>query len=122
LTAGELTINDNLLIFYAGHGFWDEKANIQDTGCHMMPEYQEKQNGLATVYCVIILKRLTLSTRTDLASRKNIGSFSNITDIVPETENYIKAYAISDGIISYGDNLYDLFYNRIFLSVSFFLT
>lgn len=86
----------------------------------MMPEYQEKQNGLATVYCVINLKRLTPSTRTDLASRKNIGSFSKITDIVPGTGYYIKAYAISDGIISYGDKLYDLFYIIVFFYLSVF--
>ena len=28
LMAQKLTGNDNLLIFYAGHGWWDEKANI----------------------------------------------------------------------------------------------
>jgi WD40 repeat protein len=36
----KLTENDNLLIFYAGHGFWDEKGNVG----YWMPSDADKSN------------------------------------------------------------------------------
>ena len=44
--------------------------------------------------------------RTELGSSNNIGSFnSNITEIAPGTKYYIRAYATSYRITSYGDNV-----------------
>ena len=38
--SNKLTENDNLLIFYAGHGFWDEKGNVG----YWMPSDADKTN------------------------------------------------------------------------------
>ncbi len=38
--SNQLTENDNLLIFYAGHGFWDEKGNVG----YWMPADADKTN------------------------------------------------------------------------------
>jgi hypothetical protein len=116
LLAQKITPEDNLLIFYAGHGWWDEKANIgywlpsdakrnlkaewfrNSTLCDYIKEINSKHTLLITDACFggSIFKTRSLSLEApraiqmlyDLPSRKAMTS-GTITE-VPDQSSFIK--------------------------------
>ncbi|UCH15011.1 MAG: caspase family protein [Bacteroidales bacterium] len=114
--AEKLTREDNLLIFYAGHGWWDEKANIgywlpndarlsrkaewvrNSTLCDYLREINSKHTLLITDACFggAIFKRRSVSMEApkaiqmlyDLPSRKAMTS-GTLTE-VPDRSVFVK--------------------------------
>jgi hypothetical protein len=116
LLAQKITPNDNLLIFYAGHGWWDEKANIgywlpsdakrnlkadwfrNSTLCDYIMEINSRHTLLITDACFggSIFKTRSISLEApkaiqmlyDLPSRKAMTS-GTITE-VPDRSSFVK--------------------------------
>jgi len=116
LLAQKITPDDNLLIFYAGHGWWDEKANIgywlpsdakrnlkadwfrNSTLCDYIMEINSRHTLLITDACFggSIFKTRSISLEApkaiqmlyDLPSRKAMTS-GTITE-VPDRSSFVK--------------------------------
>jgi len=116
ILARRITPNDNLLIFYAGHGWWDEKSNIgywlprdakreykadwfrNSTLCDYISEINSKHTLLITDACFggSIFKTRSISIEApkaiqmlyDLRSRKAMTS-GTLTE-VPDRSSFVK--------------------------------
>lgn len=118
IMAEKLTKEDNLMIFYAGHGWWDEKANVgywlpndtkisrkaewfrNSTLCDYLKEINSKHTLLITDACFggAIFKTRTVSMEApkaiqmlyDLPSRKAMTS-GTLTE-VPDRSSFVKYF------------------------------